>query len=173
MKTCSTAHATRESNGPTAPGTFSSAVQNARPAASFVMRSKTRSAWRGYQSTKDIAKEVGPGNYNWTGQINFDPDVLDEPYHWSPCVVFVNSMSDLFHEDVPFEWIRLIFRDMNDRPRHIFIILTKRPDILRKIADQLNWTPNIWIGVSVESAESLCRIDDLRSVPNAQPVDQL
>lgn len=78
---------------------------------------------------------------------------------------FVNSMSDLFHKNVPMWFIQLVFETMNECPQHTFQILTKRSDILLKFAQSLSWTDNIWQGVSVESQDYVHRIDDLRNVP--------
>ncbi|MEM8585105.1 MAG: phage Gp37/Gp68 family protein, partial [Bacteroidota bacterium] len=74
----------------------------------------------------------------------------------------VNSMSDLFHEQIPLEFIQKVFHVMNDLPQHIFQVLTKRSERLRELSPLLNWTPNIWIGTSVEDERVVSRIDDLR-----------
>ncbi len=80
---------------------------------------------------------------------------------------FVNSMSDLFHARVPLSFVRDIFSVIADTPRHTYQVLTKRSTRLRKIADRLDWPPNLWMGVSVENADTLFRVDDLRKVPAA------
>jgi protein gp37 len=86
------------------------------------------------------------------------------PYTWNkPKVVFVNSMSDLFHKDVPLEYIQTVFKVMNDCPQHTFQVLTKRADILAQHSPFLNWTENIWMGVSVENLKVVDRIDHLRN----------
>jgi protein gp37 len=91
------------------------------------------------------------------------PQVLSEPYRWKkPRVVFVNSMSDLFHEQVPLTYIRKVFRVMNRTP-HAYQILTKRSERLAELSPRLTWTDNIWMGVSVESEAVMWRIDDLRT----------
>jgi protein gp37 len=91
---------------------------------------------------------------------------LQLPYLWKKSrIIFVNSMSDLFHENMPLDFIKAVFKVMNDCTQHTFQVLTKRADILEKYYDQLNWTPNIWMGVSVESALVTKRIDSLRKVP--------
>jgi len=82
-------------------------------------------------------------------------------------MIFVNSMSDLFHRDVPLEFIRRVFETMRECPQHVFQILTKRSERLQKIASGIDWPPNVWIGVSVENAAVLPRVDDLRVVPAA------
>lgn len=95
--------------------------------------------------------------------VKVHPDSLLVPYTWkNPKVVFVNSMSDLFHEKISVEFIQSVFKVMNDNPQHIFQVLTKRAMRLNEISNQLNWTDNIWMGVSVENSKVLERIDLLR-----------
>lgn len=85
------------------------------------------------------------------------------PYTWkSAKVVFVDSMSDLFHKDVPVEFIKQVFKVMNDNPQHIFQVLTKRADRLFELHKELKWTHNIWMGVSVENKQVTNRIGYLR-----------
>jgi protein gp37 len=87
---------------------------------------------------------------------------LEEPYRWKePCTVFVNSMSDLFHKDISLDFIKKVFEVMNDTPQHTYQVLTKRHDILEKYSDQLNWTDNIWMGVSVGTQIATRRIKSL------------
>ncbi len=91
---------------------------------------------------------------------------LQLPYSWKkPRMIFVNSMSDLFHEDMPFEFIKAVFKVMNECQQHTFQVLTKRADILEKYYTLLDWTPNIWMGVTVEHNKVTHRIDSLRKVP--------
>ncbi len=91
------------------------------------------------------------------------PDMLHVPLSWrAPRIVFVNSMSDLFHEKIPLSYIQDVFGIMNACPQHIFQILTKRSKRLAEVTHELHWSPNIWMGVSVEEAAYLYRIDDLR-----------
>jgi protein gp37 len=93
---------------------------------------------------------------------------LVAPFRWrNPRLVFVNSMSDLFHARVPIEFIQQVFSVMAATPRHTYQVLTKRSTRLRRIAQQLSWPPNVWIGVTVENADALSRVDDLRVVPAA------
>ncbi len=95
-------------------------------------------------------------------------DVVDVPKRWRrPRLVFVNSMSDLFHDDVSDEFIRSVFDVMCDTPRHTYQVLTKRSKRLARLGQRLTWPPNIWMGVSVESARYRFRIDHLRGVPAA------
>jgi protein gp37 len=111
-------------------------------------------------------KAMGVPKYKNGFELSIHPSVLAEPYSWKESkVVFVNSMSDLFHEEMPFEFIEKVFRVMNENPRHIFQVLTKRADVLAEYAHKLNWTENIWMGVTVESAPYLNRIDILRTIP--------
>jgi protein gp37 len=96
-------------------------------------------------------------------KLRVHPEALQIPYTWkSSKVVFVNSMSDLFHKDVPFSFIQQVFEVMNDNPQHVFQVLTKRSDLLLKYSDRLKWGHNIWMGVSVENEKVMDRIDDLR-----------
>jgi len=98
--------------------------------------------------------------------LTIHADVLGQPYSWrTPRLVFVNSMSDLFHARVPLDFIRQVFEVIADTPQHTYQILTKRSTRLRKIADRLTWPENLWMGVSVENAQALFRVDDLREVP--------
>lgn len=96
------------------------------------------------------------------------PEALDVPRRWRrPRRIFVNSMSDLFHERVPLTYIRRVFRVMRECPQHQFQVLTKRSSRLAKLAPKLEWTANIWMGVSVEDSRFLPRVDDLRTVDAA------
>jgi len=93
---------------------------------------------------------------------------LRTPYNWKGSkIVFVNSMSDLFHPEVPLEFIKKVFEVMNDTLQHTYQVLTKRAERLFDLDQELNWTPNIWMGVSVEDSRVLHRIDYLRET-NAQ-----
>ncbi|MFE9405308.1 DUF5131 family protein [Streptomyces sp. NPDC006530] len=109
------------------------------------------------------------GNPTTSGEgfgLALHPDSLTLPYRWkSPRTVFVNSMSDLFHARVPLDFVRQVFSVMADTPQHTYQVLTKRARRLRRIADDVEWPPNLWMGVSVESEGELSRVDDLRSVP--------
>ncbi|MFK7797064.1 MAG: DUF5131 family protein [Aureispira sp.] len=91
------------------------------------------------------------------------PKTLLEPYKWKGNkIVFVNSMSDLFHEDVSIEFIKKVFEVMNHNSQHTFQVLTKRSRRLRELNKELTWTPNIWMGVSVENKDVKHRIKDLQ-----------
>ena len=104
------------------------------------------------------------GNLDWSGTVRTLPERLDEPLHWrKPRRVFVNSLSDLFHKDVPDEFIAQVFATMERACWHTFQVLTKRSSRLRALSAKLPWPDNVWAGVSVESAEYAFRIDDLRA----------
>ncbi len=106
---------------------------------------------------------MGVEKYKDIFKLRIHPKELKTPYHWKkPRIVFVNSMSDMFHEDVPLEFIQKVFNVMNDNPQHTFQVLTKRPDLVLKYDKKLNWTKNIWMGTSVEDERVIKRIDYLR-----------
>jgi protein gp37 len=106
---------------------------------------------------------MGQEKYKDAFKLTIHPDALLVPYTWKkPKIVFVNSMSDLFHKDVPLEFIQKVFAVMNDNPQHVFQVLTKRADLLFKFHKKLKWTHNIWMGVSVENEKVTGRIDFLR-----------
>lgn len=101
-------------------------------------------------------------------QVVCHENELARPGTWKkPTMCFVNSMSDLFHADVPVDFIQRVFRAMNETPQHTYQVLTKRAERLAELAPFLHWTPNIWQGVSVEDEKALYRIDYLRAVPAA------
>ncbi|MED3954668.1 phage Gp37/Gp68 family protein [Priestia aryabhattai] len=108
------------------------------------------------------------GNARYTNGFNvtLHDDLIVLPYRWKkPRKVFVNSMSDLFHEEVPLDFIQKVFKTMVETPQHTYQILTKRSKRLSELAEFLPWTPNIWIGTSVENESVTFRIDDLKKVP--------
>lgn len=106
---------------------------------------------------------MGIEKYSNGFKLALHEDALNIPNTWkTPKIVFVNSMSDLFHKDVPLEFIKKVFAVMNDNPQHVFQVLTKRSDILLEYHKELKWTHNIWMGVSVENQKVVKRIDDLR-----------
>jgi protein gp37 len=111
-------------------------------------------------------KAMGVGRYEAGFALRTHEDALEAPLHWeAPRKVFVNSMSDLFHRDVPLAFIQRVFDVMNHCPQHQFQILTKRAGRLRALADRLNWTPNIWMGISVEDQKRARRAFELAAVP--------
>lgn len=109
-------------------------------------------------------KAMGQSKYkDGFKKVRVHPDSLSAPYTWKKSkVVFVNSMSDLFHKDVPLEFIQRVFQVMKDNGQHVFQVLTKRAERLAEISHLLPWSHNIWMGVSVEDDRVLDRIDFLR-----------
>jgi protein gp37 len=106
---------------------------------------------------------MGNANYAKGFELALQPQALELPLRWkSPRVIFVNSMSDLFHKDVPAEYIRKVFAVMRCAEQHTFQVLTKRSDRLVKLSRTLDWPPNVWMGVSVENEDYVFRIDHLR-----------
>jgi protein gp37 len=100
--------------------------------------------------------------------VTIHPTALKQPYKWhKPKVVFVNSMSDLFHAKVPINYIRDVFDVVRETPQHTYQVLTKRAHRMARLADRLEWPDNLWMGVSVEEQDAIGRIDSLRSVPAA------
>lgn len=108
-------------------------------------------------------KAMGVDKYENGFEVAIHPNSLNIPYTWKTSkVVFVNSMSDLFHEEIPLSFIKRVFQVMNDNPQHVFQILTKRAKRLKELSPELKWGHNIWMGVSVENQKTLNRIDFLR-----------
>lgn len=106
---------------------------------------------------------AGTPQYKDGFRLTLHPDGLEIPLTWKkPRVIFVNSMSDLFHKDVPITFIQQVFDVMNRAGQHQFQILTKRSDRLLELDTLLPWANNIWMGVSVESMDYMFRIEDLR-----------
>lgn len=113
-----------------------------------------------YQEDGD-PRTSGPGF-----RLTIHEDVLNTPKGWrQPRLVFVNSMSDLFHDDVPIDFIQRVFAVMAETPQHTYQVLTKRSRRLKKLAAELPWPKNVWMGVSVENARYTFRVDHLRAVP--------
>jgi protein gp37 len=109
---------------------------------------------------------MGIDKYKKGFKIALHPEELKTPFEWKkPKTVFVDSMSDLFHSSVPASFIKKVFRVMNITPQHTYQVLTKRSERLKEIASQLNWTDNIWMGVSVESEHVSERIRHLIDTP--------
>jgi protein gp37 len=111
-------------------------------------------------------KEMGNGRYANGFRLTFHPDALELPLRWTkPKMIFVNSMSDLFHESVPEIYIQKVFAVMEKAHWHNFQILTKRADRLARLSQRLSWPKHIWQGVSVENKEYINRVALLRQVP--------
>jgi protein gp37 len=113
-------------------------------------------------------KAMGQPRYKKGFEVTLQPDVLELPLKWRlPRTVFVNSMSDLFHEEVPVDYIAKCFNTMRRASQHVFQVLTKRPERVVELASELEWTPNIWIGTSIESQPYVTRAQLLSDVPAA------
>lgn len=122
-------------------------------------------------------KAMGSAKYQTDGDprtsgpgfgVAIHADALDIPRRWrDPRVVFVNSMSDLFHARIPVDYVRRVFTVMAETPRHTYQVLTKRASRLAKLAPLLDWPPNVWMGVSVEDEDHVSRIEALQTVPAA------
>jgi protein gp37 len=111
---------------------------------------------------------MGQPNYRNGFEVTLHEGMLERPLEWRrPQVIFVNSMSDLFHEGIPTQFIRRVFEVMCQANWHQFQVLTKRAERLARLAPELPWPGNVWMGVSVESARQLVRVDLLRRVPAA------
>lgn len=108
-------------------------------------------------------KAMGQANYKRGFKLTLQPQMLELPLGWKkPQTIFVNSMSDLFHKDVPLDYIQQVFDVMRRAHWHRFQVLTKRSSRLAELSPFLEWSPNIWMGVSVESQKYVYRIDNLR-----------
>lgn len=134
----------------------------------YAMRMAARLEAMGVEKYRGLTRKSG-GRAKWTGKLAFDEKALSAPSTWAkPRNVFVNSMSDLFHPDVPAEFIRKVWRVMAETRRHTYQILTKRPDRMAEILrDGFDVLPNVWLGASVEDGRVLHRLDELREVPAA------
>lgn len=108
---------------------------------------------------------MGVKNYKNKFEVTTHDNALDIPKKWKKSkIIFVNSMSDLFHEDIPFDFIKSVFSVMNECKQHTFQILTKRSENMLKLSKYLDWTDNIWMGVTVENNSCIHRINDLINI---------
>jgi len=106
---------------------------------------------------------VSGGRAKWNGKIVLDRKALQLPKTWKTGkTIFVNSMSDLFHDKVPLEFIREVFNTMVSTPQHTYQVLTKRAERVEALSSELAWSSNVWLGVSVENEDFEWRIDCLR-----------
>ncbi len=109
---------------------------------------------------------MGNEKYKNGFKLTIHPDVLNEPRKWrNSRIIFVNSMSDLFHEKIPVNFLKSVFKVMNETPHHIYQVLTKRAERLSDISYKLNWSDNIWMGVTVEDENAVFRIEHLKKTP--------
>jgi protein gp37 len=135
----------------------------------YAMRMAARLEAMGVEKYAGLTRKSG-GRAKWTGKIRLDNASLDIPESWKkPRRVFVNSMSDLFHADVPMDFIREVWRVMGATTRHTYQILTKRPDRMAEIlsTEGFEVLSNVWLGTSIEDSGVLHRLDELRTVPAA------
>jgi protein gp37 len=133
----------------------------------YAMRMAARLDAMGSSKYRGLTRRSG-NRHVWTGRVNLDVGSLGIPHGWrKPRKVFVNSMSDLFHENVPSEFITEVWQTMLATPRHTYQVLTKRPERMRELLTDGTLQPasNIWVGTSVESGEVFSRLDELRATP--------
>lgn len=113
-------------------------------------------------------KAMGNPKYQNGFQLTIHSDMLEKPFKWKkPLMIFVNSMSDIFHEGIDKDYILKIFDVMNKTPQHTYQVLTKRSERMLQLSDQIAWTPNIWMGVTVERNNNVNRITHLLKTPAA------
>ena len=113
-------------------------------------------------------QSMGQPRYRDGFKLTLQPDVVEQPLTWKkPRLVFVNSMSDLFHDEVPLSYLEEVFQVMAEARWHVFQVLTKRSERLAEIANRLVWPSNVWMGVSIESEDYTYRIDHLSGIPAA------
>jgi protein gp37 len=135
----------------------------------YAMRMAARLEAMGLEKYAGTTRKSG-GRAKWTGHLRLDHAALRTPIEWSrPRYVFVNSMSDLFHVDVPVSFIRAVWSTMEATPQHTYQILTKRPDRMAEVLSSGTFPVlrNVWLGTSVEDGRVVIRLDELRRVPAA------
>ena len=111
-------------------------------------------------------RAMGNANYANGFRVTLHEHMLEVPLKWrTPRMVFVNSMSDLFHEKVPVSFLKRVFDVMHRASHHVFQVLTKRSERLTRLAPELDWPENVWMGVTVEHADYLDRVEHLRATP--------
>ena len=144
-------------------------IQSAGCTHCYAMQMAKRLEAMGMEKYNGLTRRSGDRTV-WTGVIRLDEKSLDVPLRWKkPRKIFVNSMSDLFHDQVPESFVGKVWNVMRRTPQHHYQILTKRPDRMADLVKQIAGEPlsNVWLGTSVEDQEVVERIDDLRRVPAA------
>jgi len=142
-------------------------IQSAGCTNCYAMRMAARLEAMGVAKYKGLTRKSGRRTI-WSGQIRVDEAALEIPKHWkNPRRVFVNSMSDLFHENVSFSFAQRVWQVMRNTPRHTYQILTKRPDRMAEFTRALHPLPNVWLGTSVEGQIATHRIEQLKLVQAA------
>lgn len=132
----------------------------------YAMRMAARLQAMGHPKYEGTTRKSGKRTV-WTGRVNVDPSTLDDPVNWKRGKrIFVNSMSDLFHEDVPTTFIQAVWTTMAQCPQHQFQVLTKRPERMAAMfaLDELPRLPQVWIGTSVEDEAVVDRIAHLVAI---------
>jgi protein gp37 len=133
----------------------------------YAMRMAARLDAMGMKKYRGLTRKSG-GRAKWTGKIRLDQEALAVPARWRrPRRIFVNSMSDLFHDAVPVIFVAEVWKVMESTPQHTYQILTKRPERMAEITAKFKKLRNVWLGTSVESGDYLDRIDALRNVDAA------
>jgi len=133
----------------------------------YAMRMAARLEAMGVEKYTGLTRKSG-GRSVWTGRVSLDEASLSTPSRWrKPRKIFVNSMSDLFHPDVPVEFIARVWSAMAAAPQHTYQILTKRPERMGEVLAEVAPAPlpHVWLGTSVEDSAVLARLDDLRATP--------
>lgn len=144
-------------------------IQSAGCTNCYAMQMAKRLEAMGVEKYNGLTRQSGERTV-WTGVVRLDRKSLEIPLRWrKPRKIFVNSMSDLFHEKVPETFVHEVWDVMAQTPRHNYQILTKRPDRMADIVSRMDREPlpNVWLGTSVEDKQVVGRIDQLRSVPAA------
>lgn len=134
----------------------------------YAMRMAARLEAMGVEKYRGLTRQSGRRRV-WTGLVRCDEEALAAPQSWrKPKRIFVNSMSDLFHEEIPCDFIERVWAIMANTPRHTYQILTKRPERMLEFlaAQPTEVLPNVWLGTSVEDGRVLNRVDVLRRVPS-------
>lgn len=135
----------------------------------YAMRMAARLQAMGHASYRDVTRKSG-NRHVWTGKIHLNERILEAPKTWrKPKMIFVNSMSDLFQDGIPLEFVQKVWETMAESQQHIFQILTKRPDNMREMLNNEKFPllENVWLGTSVESNEYVDRISVLKHVRGA------
>lgn len=128
----------------------------------YAMRMAYRLETMGQKKYTGLTRKTG-GRHKWNGEVNLDYSSLETPKKWKKGrLIFVNSMSDLFQDKVPISYVEKVFETIRETPRHTYQVLTKRADLLHRASSELNWSANLWMGVSVENEQYKKRIDLLR-----------
>lgn len=128
----------------------------------YAMRMAARLEAMGQEKYTGLTRKTG-GRYKWNGKVKLDHASLEIPKKWkNGKLIFVNSMSDLFQDNVPISFVEKVFDTIRETPHHTYQALTKRADLLKKASSELNWPTNLWMGVSVENEKYTDRIDQLR-----------